>query len=89
MTVDPDWRGFRRDPMGSLCWNGWAVFGHILPRVGFEVMPCYASGEPVDVIGDGQPLPPYGRVVFVVEWLGRGISFGAPWWGPRPVLWRG
>lgn len=71
--VDPEWRGFRRGPHGELCWNGWAVFGHILPHAGLVDFPCYANGVTADEIGAAAETCAYQRKGLVIEWLGRGL----------------
>ncbi len=71
--VEDEWRGFRRAPSGALCFYGWAVFGHILPRVFLAMFPCYANGETVDAIGAAPDTAGYERMGFVVEWFGKGL----------------
>lgn len=77
-AVAPEWRGLRRHE-GRLYWNGWAVFGHILPLIAVVSFPCYADGSPVEEIGATTIVGAYQRSAFVIEWLGRGLCapFGA------------
>lgn len=76
-TVDPEWRGFRRHE-GRLYWNGWSIFGHILPLIGVVTFPCYADGSPVEEIGATTIVGAYERRALVIEWLGHGVvvAFG-------------
>lgn len=78
--TDPDWQGFRRAPDGVLCFDGYAVFGHILPRIMVENFACYADGSPVEETGETSAVGAYQRKALVVEWLGQGcvVAFGAP-----------
>lgn len=78
MQIDPDWRGLRRGPDGELLWNGSAIFGHMLPRLGMVDFPCFADGETVDAIGAATCSAAFVRRGFVVEWLGAGLclAFG-------------
>lgn len=69
-----------RGPHGEILIAGWALFGHILPRIQFENFPCYPNGEPVEAVGDTNIVGAYERAAFVIEWAGRGtcIAFGQP-----------
>jgi|GEM_PF-1823095 len=73
--IDDDQRGFRRGPDGELLFYGWAVFGHILPRVGAMDFPCYANGVTAEAIGAAPVTCAYRRRGVVIEWLGRGLCF--------------
>lgn len=70
---DPEWRGLKRAPDGSLVFYGWAVFGHILPRLHLAMFPCYADGETADAIGAAPEACGFERQGFVIEWFGRGL----------------
>lgn len=69
-----------RGAQGELLIYGWALFGHILPRIQFEHFPCYPNGEPVDEVGETGVVGAYQREAFVIEWAGKGtcIAFGKP-----------
>lgn len=69
-----------RGAAGEILINGWALFGHILPRIQFERFPCYPNGEPVEAVGETSVVGSYEREAFVIEWLGMGtcIAFGKP-----------
>ena len=71
--VENEWAGFRRAPDGTLCLNGWAVFGHILPRFALLMFPCFADGVTVDEIGDAPDFAAFERLGFCIEWLGAGF----------------
>lgn len=82
--IDPEWKGFRRAPDGTLCWDGWAVFGHILPRIGFLPHPRNWHGELAGEAGDVEH-PGFEVEVLCLEWLGRGFAIRMPWAEPRQV----
>ncbi|WP_137803428.1 hypothetical protein [Caulobacter sp. 3R27C2-B] len=63
-----------RDPSGVILVAGWALFGHILPRITIERFPCYADGEPVEQVGDTPVCGAYERRALILEWLGRGLA---------------
>lgn len=69
-----------RAPTGEVLIFGWALFGHILPRIQFERFPCYPNGEPVEEVGETSVVGSYQRDAFVIEWAGHGtcIAFGKP-----------
>lgn len=80
----PNWLGFHRAPDGTLLWLGWAVFGHILPRIGWQDFPCHEDGTPFDGLGDGYDGAKFVRTAFVAEWLGWGYADIRPS-HPRPI----
>ncbi len=73
-----DWRGVERGPDGEILIWGWALFGHILPRIGLFDFPCFRDGEPVEALGDTPAVAGFVRSGFAVEWFGRGlcVAFG-------------
>lgn len=73
--TDPDYRGFRRGPDGEWLFDGWAVFGHILPRLAVVMFPCHRDGETVDALGDVLTMAAFKRRGLVIEWLGAGVCF--------------
>jgi len=72
--IDPEYRGFKRSHDGILLFYGYAVFGHIFPRVEVCWFPCYADGEPVREVGETSIVSTYEREAFIFEWLGVGLS---------------
>ena len=73
--MDPVWKGFVTDPeTGRLYFYGWAVFGHILPRVWVDAFPCYRDGDTAMCIEDGgeSDACPFLRKCLVTEWFGLG-----------------
>ena len=72
----PENKLFSRGPHGEFQISGWALFGHILPRIHFEMFPCSWDGEPAL---DDDPGG-YQREALVLEWFGVGtcIAFGKP-----------
>lgn len=73
-----DRRVFSRAPDGTWLFCGWAVFGHILPRLGLQMFPCYADGETSEAIGAAPDVCAFERLGVVIEWFGAGlcIAFG-------------
>jgi hypothetical protein len=70
--------GFEVGPNGTWLFCGWAVFGHILPRIGFHEHPCTSAGEPLDELDEDIAANwPHFRTVFAIEWLGDGLAI----WG--------
>lgn len=63
-----------RHPSGVILVAGWALFGHILPRIMIERFPCYADGEPVNQVGDAPDYGAFERRTLVFEWFGRGLA---------------
>lgn len=59
---------------------GWLLFGHILPFVGFERVPCSWDGQPADFFDpiNGQTDGTHTCSLCSVEWLGIGLTFGRP-----------
>lgn len=59
---------------------GFLLFGHILPFIGWETIPCHWDGQPADYHDtlnadtDGR----YTCQLFNVEWLGFGVTLGWP-----------
>lgn len=71
--IDPECRGLRRGPDGALYFDGWRVFGHILPVFTLMMFPCYADGVAAEEIGGAPETAAFERLGFVVGWLGYGL----------------
>jgi hypothetical protein len=71
--IDDEWRGLRRGPDDALYFDGWRIFGYILPMVSLVMFPCYADGVTVDEVGDAPDVAAFERLGVIFEWLGKGL----------------